>query len=67
LDANHFRSRAAKARALARGVDDALLAKMVVDVAMELDAEAEAIEAEQRASDPQGAPSGRPVRGDSRN
>lgn len=50
MDANHFRDRAAKAREMARSGDDVRLAEMLLEVALDLDAEAEVIEAEQRAA-----------------
>ena len=46
LDAAHFRQRAARARELAQSGDDLRLSRMLLDVAIDLDAEAEAIEAE---------------------
>jgi hypothetical protein len=46
LDAAHFRQRAARARELAQSGDDIRLSRMLLDVAIDLDAEAEAIEAE---------------------
>jgi hypothetical protein len=46
LDATHFRQRAARARELAQTGDDIRLSRMLLDVALDLDAEAEAIEAE---------------------
>lgn len=52
MDANHFRNRAAKARAMARAGDDARLAEMLLEVALDLEAEADAIEAEQRKGEP---------------
>lgn len=48
MDAKHFRNRAAKAREMARAGDDVRLAEMLLEVALDLEAEAEAIEAEQR-------------------
>ncbi len=50
MDANHFRDRAAKAREMARSGDDLRLAEMLLEVAFDLESEAEAIEAEQRAA-----------------
>lgn len=47
MDANHFRNRAAKAREMARAGDDIRLVEMLLEVAFDLEAEAEAIEAEQ--------------------
>jgi hypothetical protein len=44
LDATHFRLRAARARELAQSGDDVRLSRMLLDVAVDLDAEAEAIE-----------------------
>nr|WP_294523678.1 hypothetical protein [uncultured Rhodopila sp.] len=52
MDANHFRNRAAKAREMARAGDDARLAEMLLEVALDLEAEADAIEAEQRDAEP---------------
>lgn len=46
MDATHFRLRAAHAREMARSGDDLRLSRMLLDVARELDAEAEAMEAE---------------------
>jgi hypothetical protein len=46
LDATHFRQRAASAREMAQSGDDLQLSRMLLDVASDLDAEAEAIEAE---------------------
>jgi hypothetical protein len=46
LDAAHFRRRAAKAREMAQTGDDLRLSRMLLDVALDLDAEAEAIDAE---------------------
>ena len=46
MDATHFRQRAARARELAQSGDDIRLSRMLLDVAADLDAEAEAIEAE---------------------
>jgi hypothetical protein len=46
LDATHFRQRAARARELAQTGDDVRLSRMLLDVALDLDAEAAAIEAE---------------------
>jgi hypothetical protein len=46
LDAAHFRQRAAHAREMAQSGEDFRLAVMLLDVAIDLDAEAEAIEAE---------------------
>jgi hypothetical protein len=48
LDATHFRNRAARARELAKAGEDPRLAQMLLEVAVDLDAEAEAIDAEQR-------------------
>jgi hypothetical protein len=45
LDASHFRKRAAQARETAQYGDDMRLTQMLIDVACDLDAEAEAIEA----------------------
>jgi hypothetical protein len=47
LDASHFRRRAANARELAQSGDDLRVSQMLLEVALDLDAEAEAIEAEQ--------------------
>ncbi len=46
MDATHFRQRAANAREMAQSGDDLRLSRMLLDVALDLDAEAEAIEAE---------------------
>ena len=46
MDATHFRQRAASARELAQSGDDIRLSRMLLDVALDLDAEAEAIELE---------------------
>jgi hypothetical protein len=46
LDATHFRQRAAHAREMAQSGDDIRLSRMLLEVALDLDAEAEAIEAE---------------------
>jgi hypothetical protein len=46
LDATHFRQRAASAREMAQSGDDLQLSRMLLDVASDLDAEAEAIETE---------------------
>jgi hypothetical protein len=45
LDATHFRQRAARAREMAQSGDDVRLSRMLLEVAFDLDAEAEAIEA----------------------
>src|ERR1700689_2100555 len=55
LDADHFRQRAARARELAQSGDDIRLSRMLLEVAVELDAEAEAMETSNRA-DRRGAP-----------
>lgn len=47
MDASHFRQRAAIARELAQAGEDRRLAHMLLELAIDLDAEAEAIEAEQ--------------------
>jgi hypothetical protein len=52
LDANHFRNRAAKAREMARAGDDVRLAEMLLEVALDLEAEADAIDAEQHKTKP---------------
>ncbi len=46
MDALHFRRKAAEARELAKSGDDVRLAEMLLELARELDAEADAIEAE---------------------
>jgi hypothetical protein len=46
LDAAHFRKRAARARELAQFGDDLRISQMLLDVAHEMDAEADAIDAE---------------------
>jgi hypothetical protein len=45
LDAIHFRQRAAHAREMAQSGDDLRLSRMLLEVALDLDAEADAIEA----------------------
>jgi hypothetical protein len=45
LDAAHFRHRAERARELARTGEDVRLTQMLLQVAAEMDAEADAIEA----------------------
>ncbi len=45
MDAAHFRNRAAKAREMARAGEDARLAQMLLQVAADMDAEADAIDA----------------------
>jgi hypothetical protein len=45
LDATHFRQRAARAREMAQSGDDIRLSRMLLEVALDLEAEAEAIEA----------------------
>jgi len=47
LDANHFRQKAAQAREMAQSGDDIRLSRMLLEVAIELDAEADAIEAQE--------------------
>jgi hypothetical protein len=47
LDATHFRRRAANAREMAQSGDDLRVSQMLLEVALDLDAEAEAMEAEQ--------------------
>ncbi len=44
MNAGHFRQRAAKAREMAQTGGDFRLSRMLLDVAQDLDAEAEAIE-----------------------
>jgi len=44
LDAKHFRQRAERAREMARSGDDPGLARMLIEVAIEMEAEADAIE-----------------------
>ena len=46
MDALHFRTRAAKARIMAKNGDDVQLSRMLLDLADELDAEADLMEAE---------------------
>lgn len=48
MDAIRFRDRAAKAREMAKSGDDVRLSRMLLDVARDLDAEAEAIDSETR-------------------
>jgi len=45
LDATHFRQRAAHAREMAQSGDDLRLSRMLLEVALDMDAEAEAMEA----------------------
>ncbi len=45
MDAMHFRHRAERARELARSGEDPRLTHMLLEVALEMEAEAEAIEA----------------------
>ncbi len=47
MEASHFRLRAAHAREMAQFGEDLQLSRMLLEVAMDLDAEAEAIETEQ--------------------
>ena len=47
MDASYFRKRAAIARELAQTGDDVRLAQMLMELAVDLEAEAEAIQAEQ--------------------
>lgn len=47
LDANHFRQKATRAREMAQSGDDIRLSRMLLEVALDLDAEAAAIEAEE--------------------
>lgn len=47
MDAFHFRQKAASAREMAQCGEDMRLSKMLLEVAIDLDAEAEAIEAEE--------------------
>ncbi len=44
LDAHHFREKAARAREMAQSGDDVRLTQMLLEVAVDLDAEADAIE-----------------------
>jgi hypothetical protein len=44
LDAAHFRKRAARAREMAQSGDDVRLSRMLLEVALDLDAEADAME-----------------------
>jgi hypothetical protein len=46
VDATHFRQRAAHAREMAQSGEDLRLSRMLLDVALDLEAEAEAIEAQ---------------------
>lgn len=46
MEANHFRQKAARAREMAQSGDDIRLCRMLLEVAIDLDAEAEAIEAQ---------------------
>lgn len=47
MDATHFRQRAARAREMSQSGDDLRISKMLLEVAHDLEAEANAIEAEQ--------------------
>lgn len=49
MDAEYFRDRASVARELARNGEDARLIQMLLEVAADMDAEADAIEAENAA------------------
>lgn len=49
MDSTHFRQRAARAREMAQFGDDLRLSRMLLDVAVELDAEAAAMEAHTQA------------------
>ena len=51
MNASYFRQRAAIARELAQAGDDRRLAQMLLELAIDLDAEAEAIEAEQASAE----------------
>lgn len=58
MDATHFREKAARAREMAQTGDDVRLSQMLLEVAIDLDAEAEAIDAgadEERRRFPRGA------------
>lgn len=46
MDAGHFRQRAERAREMAKSGDDIRLSRMLLEVAIDLEAEAEAIDAE---------------------
>ena len=54
MDALHFRTRAAKARMMAENGDDVRISRMLLDVADELDAEADLMEAEAATQAPLG-------------
>jgi len=60
LDAAHFRQRAARAREMAQSGDDMRLSRMLLEVALDLDAEADAMEAD-HSPDRRSAPRGRPA------
>jgi hypothetical protein len=60
LDATHFRQRAARAREMAQSGDDLHLSRMLLEVALDLDAEAEAMEADDMANR-RGFARGRPM------
>lgn len=49
MDATHFRQRAARARELAQSGDDMRLSRMLLEVASDLEAEADSIEADREA------------------
>ncbi|WP_428493377.1 hypothetical protein [Rhodopila sp.] len=53
MDAAHFRQRAARAREMAQFGDDLRISRMLLELAVELDAEAVAIEARGEADRPQ--------------
>jgi hypothetical protein len=59
LDATHFRQRAAHAREMAQSGDDMRLSRMLLEVALDLDAEADAMEAG-RGSERRNFPRARP-------
>jgi hypothetical protein len=56
VDAKHFRKRAARAREMAKSGDDPRLAEMLLEVARDLDAEADAIDAECAGEKPHASP-----------
>ena len=56
MDAKHFRKRAARAREMAKSGDDPRLAEMLLEVARDLDAEADAIDAEGAGKTPHASP-----------
>ncbi len=56
MDAKHFRKRAARAREMAKSGDDPRLAEMLLEVAHDLEAEADVIDAESAGETPHASP-----------